>query len=347
MGVAFYHLSFCSWAIPASKAATAAQQSIQPNLFSEPSKYGFLGVPVFFVISGFVIAISAESATATSFFRSRALRLIPAVLICAPVTVAVAVLTGVYSAKHGALVLARCWLFPPYGPWPDGPYWTLPIELSFYWLVLLLLWRKQFSLLPHLAWILASISAAYWAFPPAADLGLHRTFSLLLIHHGCYFAAGIFFYRMRKEIRLQDLAGLLLCLTTGPAGITADTQAIVTDSGEPVSRDAALSIWLAAMAFVAASIGLPSRLISAPAQWRRVARLLGLATYPLYLIHDIVGNTAAGAFVRAGLSSEAAILASMIGLLGGSLLIAGIAEPMVRRSIAGRLPMRSAVLAER
>ena len=39
------------------------------------ASYGFMGVPAFFVISGFVIAYSAEGRTATSFaIASRAAR---------------------------------------------------------------------------------------------------------------------------------------------------------------------------------------------------------------------------------------------------------------------------------
>jgi len=50
---------------------------------------GWVGVEIFFVLSVFVIAYSAEGSSAFSFFRSRILRLMPAVWICASLVFAV------------------------------------------------------------------------------------------------------------------------------------------------------------------------------------------------------------------------------------------------------------------
>ena len=49
-------------------------------------RYGFLGVPVFFVISGFVIAYSAEGRTATAFAIARFSRIYPCFLFCMTLT---------------------------------------------------------------------------------------------------------------------------------------------------------------------------------------------------------------------------------------------------------------------
>jgi peptidoglycan/LPS O-acetylase OafA/YrhL len=45
-------------------------------------KYGFLGVQLFFVISGFVIACSAENRTALEFGIARIARIYPGFLVC-------------------------------------------------------------------------------------------------------------------------------------------------------------------------------------------------------------------------------------------------------------------------
>jgi peptidoglycan/LPS O-acetylase OafA/YrhL len=49
-------------------------------------RYGFLGVPVFFVISGFMIAYSAEGRTATTFAIARFSRIYPCFLFCMTLT---------------------------------------------------------------------------------------------------------------------------------------------------------------------------------------------------------------------------------------------------------------------
>src|SRR4051812_22288075 len=50
-----------------------------PYLFAPAvTRYGFLGVPVFFVISGYVILNTFERRSSGSFLRARAARLYPA-----------------------------------------------------------------------------------------------------------------------------------------------------------------------------------------------------------------------------------------------------------------------------
>src|SRR3954469_8577552 len=49
-------------------------------------RYGFLGVSVFFVISGFVISYSAEGRTGPGFAIARAARIYPTYLLCMTLT---------------------------------------------------------------------------------------------------------------------------------------------------------------------------------------------------------------------------------------------------------------------
>ncbi|RZA28395.1 MAG: DUF1624 domain-containing protein, partial [Lysobacteraceae bacterium] len=50
------------------------------------ARYGYLGVHLFFMISGFVILMSAQGATPRSFAAARAARLYPALWVCATLT---------------------------------------------------------------------------------------------------------------------------------------------------------------------------------------------------------------------------------------------------------------------
>jgi peptidoglycan/LPS O-acetylase OafA/YrhL len=58
------------------------------------AQYGFLGVPIFFTISGFVIAYSAEGRTPVGFAIARFSRIYPTFLFCMTLTFATILLLG-------------------------------------------------------------------------------------------------------------------------------------------------------------------------------------------------------------------------------------------------------------
>ena len=77
LGVVLYHFGF--WGPGAS--GIPAIPWLTPV-----AKYGFLGVPAFFVISGFVIAYSAEGRTAVGFAIARFSRIYPTFVFCMTLT---------------------------------------------------------------------------------------------------------------------------------------------------------------------------------------------------------------------------------------------------------------------
>lgn len=85
--VALYHYGFRG---PVADGATLVAV---PGL-SPVAMYGFLGVPVFFIISGFVIAYSAEGRTATGFAIARFSRIYPTFLVCMTLTFLVLLVFG-------------------------------------------------------------------------------------------------------------------------------------------------------------------------------------------------------------------------------------------------------------
>ena len=85
VGVAVFHQMFWSWAwvsigVPGFERTVAADV-IYPSAASF-TWFGWVGVEIFFVISGFVIANSASKSSPTEFLLGRALRLYPAVWVC-------------------------------------------------------------------------------------------------------------------------------------------------------------------------------------------------------------------------------------------------------------------------
>src|ERR1700732_970273 len=161
--------------------------------------FGWIGVEVFFVLSGFVIANSANGANPMQFLKGRALRLYPAAWCCAILTLFV---RSAISGEPLAEVLPsylRSLALVPKGPWIDDVYWTLAIEIGFYALIFALLCAGVFSLLSRVSLALTTFSsvclcilaARHWHLLELSRLGeLVERSNVLLARHGCFFALG-------------------------------------------------------------------------------------------------------------------------------------------------------------
>jgi peptidoglycan/LPS O-acetylase OafA/YrhL len=78
IGVVFFHYAFRGYA---SEGMTTMPYPLAPI-----AKYGYFGVHLFFIISGFVIMLSASSGNLRNFIISRIVRLYPAFWICCTIT---------------------------------------------------------------------------------------------------------------------------------------------------------------------------------------------------------------------------------------------------------------------
>src|SRR6516225_4175235 len=93
--------------------------------------FGWVGVEIFFVISGFVIANSASKSSPAEFLLGRALRLYPAVWVGSTLTFIVLLLFARGSASEFIVPYLRAMLLFPKGiggQWIDCIYWTLTAE---------------------------------------------------------------------------------------------------------------------------------------------------------------------------------------------------------------------------
>ncbi|MBZ9710117.1 acyltransferase [Mesorhizobium sp. ESP7-2] len=324
--VMVYHYGFWVWAYPDGISAQATGGvPAQPGIGAWVES-GWVGVEIFFVISGFVIAFSAENSTPLRFFEARVKRLAPAVWICAPITAALLLLIGSSWPTDAVVRLARTALFAPYGPWVDSVYWTLGIEIAFYAIVWILLRLGRFHLMERVAIVIGLVSTSFWClcYPLGwSDFAETRWLQLILVHHGCFFAVGVLIWLMRfKAMTPPRLAFCLLFLGGGVLQIASsvDVHSIKVAAAMPYAPP--ILMFLAAIALMAWSL----RLDLSWSGWRRI----GLMTYPLYLIHDVIGASMLGAMVRAGLPylpSMAIVGATMI---AASWLVATEAEPRIR-----------------
>jgi peptidoglycan/LPS O-acetylase OafA/YrhL len=322
--VTLFHLGF--WVASGPEAATPVRAASSPGLvlpYGEFLKHGYVGVDIFFVLSGFVIAYSAESASAYGFLKSRIIRLMPAIWIVAPLTFLVAWLCDFAEPLDLTKRLVRSLVLFPTGPWIDGSYWTLPIEVSFYACVFALLAVGRFEWIQRLALVLGLISGSYWI---AALFGHFkpqwgdRLLELSLVHHGCFFALGATLWL--SLIKGRNGSNLLILVL---AGFCLLKLAVLHD--EPLAISA---IWLTSIIAIIASVKLNMLTYEKP-RLRALARTLGLATYPLYLLHDLVGAALVGWLYRQGVDGSIAAGAAIFAAIVAAVIIARYLEPAAQR----------------
>lgn len=301
---------------------------------------GWIGVELFFVVSGFVIAWSAEGSRAAAFLGRRALRLLPAAWICASLTGAALL---AWSHLPAETVQAR-WLgsmiFWPTTRPIDPSYWTLAIEVNFYLLVAAALALRGGATpgrVECIGALLGAASCAYWLaslvteVPPATNRLVHLT----LLPHGCFFALGIL---IRVGQRRGWSRGRIAMLAPAAIAALIEIEAHCVEvygGGRPE-------------AFVLFGLGMLSILFGERMQpWlecrlpaRRVATL-GLMTYPLYLLHQELSAMLIGGMLHLGGSFWPAAAVAFAAMLLLSWLVVRVGEPAIRAVLRRLAPGRS------
>ena len=368
-GVAVFHQMFWSWAWPALGVAPGFEHTVAADIqfpsLAHLTWVGWVGVEIFFVISGFVIANSATKASPKEFLIGRALRLYPAVWVCATATLIVLLVFGNGDASEFILPYISAMLLVPKGltgQWLDCIYWTLAAEMAFYGLVFFTLLSKRFTL-RHLAWALTLYSAVFNALSMLVLSGVIHSgltyFVVLmfrvpcaawLLNHGCFFALGIWLFisANRELTALEQVAVAVACLS-GSAEIYFFAHYLLTTipaiSGE--SPFAPILVWAAAVSLIAIGASRSRRSAgAATSEAPAYLRTLGLITYPLYLTHNVIGAAIIRILVDAGMDELLAVWAGLGLLVLVCWFICAKVEPAVRRqlslgfSYAGWLPKR-------
>ncbi len=335
-----FHLGFWIWRDHVPRLPVPAAYDGWTPLFSR----GWVGVEIFFVLSGFVIAYSTEGATARRFLQHRVNRLLPAALLCSTAT-GTLLLTAYPLREVGAQWL-RSVVFFPVGPWIDGSYWTLPIEVAFYALVGVTLLFRRGRFLPWVIGVLGAVSAVAclvvlldpaWVpralvtslsasgFPPGA---------CLLLIHGTFFALGVFLY-------LTCLQGITPPRLTLVAlyGVGCVSELVWHDRGAALATGVLpewpvpVGVWLASVLGLIASVRWNAAIREAlGSRGLRLTRRVGIATYPLYLLHAKIGQVLIGGFHRR-IGYGGAFLLTAVLLVMGALLVAEGLEPFLRRAL--------------
>lgn len=258
--------------------------------------YGFVGVQIFFILSGFVIYMSLERVKSIKdFVKRRAKRLYPVYWAAVLTTFAVVSIFGLPGREvslgsmmlnflmfHGYLLVDNV----------DNVYWSLKVELTFYfWMGLLLFFNKtqkieEFSIL----WLIAMIIFSFLEFPYIGYLK-----AMLLLDYGALFIAGITFYRIYKYGFSWRRAGILL-------GTYLVYSLAVSTS---IMLGLIALTYLAFMLFIAGRLSFLSN---------RVLVYFGAISYPLYLVHQNIGYVTINKLYDFGVTSNLLLVCIPIGV---------------------------------
>ncbi|MCI4590492.1 acyltransferase [Sphingobium sp. BYY-5] len=266
--------------------------------FSFPG--GNYRVLLFFAISGFAIFFTLDRIrTVADFVVNRFARLYPAYLVAMLLTLSIEYLAQATQLLVGpAAILANVTMLQGFAflPEVDGAYWTLTVEIAFYF-CMIAIWK--FIGIRRLEPVLAAwlmIRWLYWAWPDMPE----RIIMVLVLRYTPFFVIGMLAYRVwcgQRTLRQQAPYAALVLLSIA----TMETW------------DVAIVGCVLLIAFGALIHGHLRFLRLQPLVW------LGGISYSFYLIHQHVGFVVMLEFARAGYSPWIGFaVAFMVALLLGT-----------------------------
>jgi peptidoglycan/LPS O-acetylase OafA/YrhL len=301
--------------------------------------YGFLGVEVFFLISGFVILMSSWGRTVREFAASRAARLYPAlwagVMITTLVAAALPIDGGLPFSQlpdnSDVLVNLTMLAEPLNTPLVDTVYWTLWSELRFYLIVACVLAGGLTDRRVQVfgtVWLAAALAMP--AFPGAV---LNQ---VVMADFAPYFIAGMTMFLLRRNRR--DVWSWLLLAACWLVSLQhVHVRVLDLRPGYEVAAWPAPVLLTGAYAvLLAIALGATDRI-----NWRWL-RTAGALTYPFYLMHQRVGYS----LIRT-VHAETGLPAPVV--IGGVVLVLLMAAWLVQRFVERPLApvVRALVLARR
>ncbi|MCA1696797.1 MAG: acyltransferase, partial [Actinobacteria bacterium] len=329
-------------AIVSQMALVDAKRALIPTPWDEAMAWlsrhhvnpGPLGVSLFFLTSGFVIPFSLRRGTLRGFFLRRLFRLYPTYWL----VIAASILLLLWESRHTGVPFPYHWetlvlngmLLHQYAGRPslDGVNWTLAIEELFYACAALMAWRQALTKTAALLGLAglalgANIATTQVARAPLATMLAYNatmvTFILIgvALHHN--------FRGDWSPLRTTLVATALVFLFMaevhiGPVGA--------------IEREVQVSYSISLAVFVAAFVA-RGRLPRA-----RVVNWLAEVSYPLYLVHPILGYIVLDALQRATGRFLVALPVTMVVVMGWAYVLHVLIEgPFNRagRRLSGRI----------
>ncbi len=264
----------------------------------EITVYGALGVHLFFMISGFVVLMSAWGRTLPQFAASRVARLYPAYWLGVFVAGAVLFFTAARIAGSAwsdvgpkGFLVNLTMLQTGFGiPHVDGVYWTLWVELKFYVLlgvlVVIGITRRRVIAL-CIAWPVLAVIA----------LLVNNPYLTLIVdpQYVPFFTLGMLVFLIRRDGLTWVTSGLVIGNWAFAMYLTGRFA-----EGLRFATDGTISQWVVAgvltFALIALIVATLTPVGSVNWGWLTIA---GALTYPLYLLHDVTGSWVISVLPRA------------------------------------------------
>lgn len=273
-----------------------------------PFDFGFMGVDLFFVLSGFLLSLPFAARAlgkrgaidVKRYFLRRVLRVYPAYYAQLALILLIGSWFVTWKPLQGTSLVAHLFMFFNIGPEPVrsmvGVWWTLPVEFSFYLLLPLLAWMMRPKWWPAvIPLLIASIYYRFWTtghFEPINPLMLaahHLPGALPEFLMGA--AAAVVTQWLNHDRcpswRLLDflavmsmaLVGVWFMLIVGPNG-----DAYWNGHWSMVASPTVLGFVLAVLVWSVYNGSRLGRMLFS----NRLVHFLGLISYSLYLWHFVV-----------------------------------------------------------
>ncbi len=327
MSVVVYHLTFRGYA--ADQYSPLAFPAI-----ARFSRYGYLGVELFFVISGYVILLSSVGKTLREFFVSRVARLYPAFWVACTLTFIVGRIwgTGAGDTHMAPMLHASARQFAVNMtmlqdlagiPAIDGVYWSLTVEIMFYLLFSLLISYRLMRYIDLFIIVLLGISLL----SPAPGTFIS---TLFFPEYAPYFAAGMLFYLIQERFEERRLMRYLLLLASYVLALRSALKISGTVSEVyQVQLSQVVTIGIVSSFFVAFWLIISRRLNLDRWKWLAIP---GAITYPLYLLHS---NISFIAFHRLGTTVNKYVLlvAAVLVMIAAAYLIHLLLEKRISNAL--------------